>query len=90
MRKGELVTKIAKKTLISELNIETVLNSFLSEVKDSLKKGKRVTLTGFGTFLVRKRKKRTQHDIASGGIITVPAHKLVGFVPGLPLKRLVK
>lgn len=89
MHKGEIVKKIAAKTDLDELSARKALNIVLSEVAGALKKGKSVTLTGFGTFTVRRKKKRAMHDINTGKMLTVPAHKSVAFLPGQPLKKMV-
>lgn len=90
MHKQEIVAKIAAKSDLDETSARKVLGVVLSEISGSLKKGKSVTLTGFGTFIVRRKKKRTMHNIATGKPVVVPAHKAVGFIVGAPLKRLVK
>lgn len=90
MHKKDLIQKIAKRTSLDETSSKEILNVILSEISLSLKKGKRVTLTGFGTFVIRKRKKRSANNIHTGTAFTIPAHKIVGFVVGRPLKLLVK
>ena len=90
MHKQDLVQTIAKKTDLDENSAKKVLNVVLTDISNALKKGKRVTITGFGTFEIRKRKKRTSHNINTGEPITIPAHKTVGFIVGRPLKKLVK
>lgn len=90
MHKDEVISKVAKKTKLSEYFVRKFLNLVLSEVSNGLKKGQRVTLTGFGTFVVRRKKRRMTHDINSNKKIIVPAHKAVSFIVGEPLKKLVK
>jgi len=90
MYKQDIVAKIAKRTDLDERSSRDVLNLVLAEIAGGLKKGKRVTLTGFGTFEIRRHKKRSAHNIKTGDMMTIPAHKVVGFVVGAPLKRLVK
>lgn len=90
MHKGELAAKIARKTDLDERAAATLVNMFLSEITASLKRGQKVTLTGFGTFEIRRAKKRVSHDIKTDSSIIIPAHKRVGFIAGLPLKRSVR
>lgn len=90
MRKLELATKIAKKTNLDERAARGMLNLVLDEISASLKKGQSVVLTGFGSFSVKKRKKRVIHNINTGQPLTVPAHKSAVFEVGEKLKRLVK
>lgn len=90
MHKQDIAAKIARKTDLDERSSREVLNLVLAEIADGLRRKKRVTLTGFGTFEIRKHKKRSAHNIANGEIMTIPAHKVVGFVASAPLKRLIK
>lgn len=58
MTKAELVARIAKEAHISKRQADTAMNAFLSGVTASLKKGRKVSFVGFGTFSVAKRKAR--------------------------------
>lgn len=90
MHKQDLIKKIARGTLLGESDAKLVLNVVLAEVAAALKRKQRVTLTGFGTFVVRTRKKRTSNNIATGKPMVVPAHRVVSFIAGGPLKKSVK
>ena len=59
MNKGDLVGKIAKEASITKSKAEAAFNSLIGGISASLKKGHKVTLVGFGTFSVAKRKART-------------------------------
>lgn len=89
MHKKELVEKIASKTDLDKQSATKVLNLVLSEIAGALKKGSKVTLTSFGTFSVKKKKKRTMRNIQTGAPVEVPAHKAVAFKVGSPLKKAV-
>ncbi|HYB44145.1 MAG TPA: HU family DNA-binding protein, partial [Candidatus Methylomirabilis sp.] len=58
MTKADLVTAMAKASGGSKVSAERALNAFLGEVFDSLKKGRKVTIGGFGTFVVSRRAER--------------------------------
>lgn len=90
MHKMDLAAKVARGTELDERATQRILNRFLEEISASLKKGKSVTLTGFGTFVVVKAKKRSSYNIDTGEMMVVPAHKRVRFLVGAPLRRLVK
>ena len=90
MHKQDIAAKIARRTDLDDRAAQTVLNMVLEEISGALKRGKRVTLTGFGTFEIRRHKKRSAHNIANGEMMTIPAHKVVGFISSAPLKRLVR
>lgn len=90
MHKTELSQKIARRTNLDERSSAALLNMVLSEITSALKRGQRVTLTGFGSFEIRKKKKRTMKNVHTGEPIVIPAHKAVGFVPGRILKWSVR
>lgn len=90
MHKGDLVEAIAKKTGQTKASAKRMLEAMLEVMKKSLKKGENVTLIGFGTFKVTKRKARTGRNPQTGKAIKIPAKKVVKFVPGKKLKNDVK
>lgn len=90
MTKAELVAAIAKDTELTKADAERTLNAFLDNVQKTLKKEGKLTLTGFGTFEVVKRKKRKGRNPQTGEPITIKAHKVVKFKPGKNLREKVK
>lgn len=90
MTKADLVVKIAEKANITKANAERALNAFLDTVEATLVKEGKLTLTGFGTFVVEERKERTGRNPRTGKAITIPATKVVKFRPGKLLKDAVK
>ena len=66
MNKKELIESIAGAADISKAAAEKSLNATLTSVSDSLKKGDKVTLVGFGTFSVAKRGARTGRNPQTG------------------------
>ncbi|MGA1869394.1 MAG: HU family DNA-binding protein [bacterium] len=89
MNKSELVTKIAQDANISKRAAENAVNSLMSNVKKALKKGDSVTLVGFGTWTVTKRKARKGRNPQTGAAIKIPAKKVPKFRPGKGLKDVV-
>ena len=90
MKKEELVEKLAQKTEVSKNEARKSLNAILDEISGSLKKGKDVTLTGFGTFSVAKRKARQGINPRTQEKIKIAASKVPKFKAGKALKDLVK
>jgi len=90
MTKADLVGKIAEKANVTKANAERSLNAFLDTVEATLVKEGKLTLTGFGTFVVDKRKARTGRNPRTGEKIKIPAAKVVKFRPGKLLKDAVK
>jgi DNA-binding protein HU-beta len=85
MNKGELITAIAAKSGLSKAASEKALNSMISAITGSLKKGNRVGLVGFGSFSVSKRAARKGRNPQTGKEITIAAKKVVKFKPGADL-----
>ena len=90
MTKAELIAGIAKEAKISKATAEKAVNAFTDCVTRALKKGDRLTLPGFGTFSVAKRKARTGRNPRTGGAIKISARKVAKFKPGNLLRKAVK
>ena len=92
LRKSDLVAQVAAKLGGPKTQGEAALNAVLEAIKEALSRGDRVVLTGFGTFEVRQVRERRVRPIRggqAGQLITVPAHKRVGFSPGAELAKAV-
>lgn len=89
MTKAELVEKIAKDSDVSKALAEKVLNSVTGNLERCLRKGDKITLTGFGTFAVSKRKARTGRNPQTGQVIQIKATRVPRFKPGKTLKDAV-
>lgn len=89
MNKSELVKTIAKKAAITNVESEAVLKAFVYSIRESLKKGEKVQLVGFGSFTTVKRAARKGVNPKTKKAITIPAKKVAKFVPGKELKDMV-
>lgn len=90
MTKADLVARMAKDAKVTKRAAEAALNSAMKAVRETLRKGKKVTLVGFGTFGVGRRKARTGRNPQTGRAIKIPAARVVRFRPGAELKKAVK
>ena len=90
MTKSELVEAIAKEAGLTKADSERALNAFTDTVKKSLKKGNAVTMVGFGTFDISKRKARMGRNPQTGEAIKIAAATLPKFKAGKGLKDAVK
>jgi nucleoid DNA-binding protein len=90
MTKAELIDKIASGTGLSKADSSRALDATLNSIRLALKKGQKVTLVGFGTFAVVKRKSRKGRNPRTGQAITIPAAKIPKFTSGKALKDSVK
>ena len=90
MNKGDLVGKIAKDASLTKLQAEAAFNSLIDGVTVSLKRGQKVTIVGFGTFSVARRKARMGRNPQTGVPIKIAAHKVPKFASGSELKKAVR
>ncbi len=90
MTKAELVEKMAKEAKIAKRAAEKAIDSFVDGIRKTLKKGNKVTLIGFGTFSVGKRKARIGRNPRTGEAIKIAARKIAKFTAGKSLKDLIK
>ena len=89
MNKAELIAAVAAKTGDTKKSAEEAVNAFVSAVSESLKKGEKVQLVGFGSFEVRKRAARKGRNPQTKEEIKIPASKAPVFKAGKALKEVV-
>ena len=89
MNKKDLVNEVAK-VVSTKKEAHAALDCVIASITKSLKKGEDVTLTGFGTFKVVKRKARTGRNPRTGEILKIKASKAPRFSAGKTLKAAVK
>jgi DNA-binding protein HU-beta len=90
LRKSDMSARVAAQLGGSKAQGEAALNAVLESIQAALASGDRVVLTGFGSFEVRQVKARRVRPIRggqAGNLITVPAHKRVGFTSGAELSK---
>lgn len=91
MTKAELVAKIQEKSgLPTKAKAEAALDAVIGSLREALAAGESVTFTGFGSFKVVQRAKRTGRNPQNGKTITIPASKVAKFTVGKALKEAVK
>ena len=90
MTKAELVAMIASKSNLTKKDSESALNAFIESVTETMKKGDKISLVGFGTFETRKRAERTGVNPRTKETIKIPATTVPAFKAGKALKENVK
>jgi len=90
LTKKDLIELVAKKANLTNKASRDSVQAFLNGVRDSLKRGEKVVITGFGTFSIRKRAQRPGRNPKTGEKITIQARKAPGFTPGKTLKKAVR
>ena len=87
--KVDLLDEIASSIPLEKKEIQSVVNSFLENLKKSLSSGATVELRGFGTFEIRKRKGRANARNPKTGekVPPVKPHNIVAFKAGQELAK---
>ncbi len=86
MTKTELIEKMASTAEISKAQAGKALAAAIETITKDIKKGNRLTITGFGTFYVSKRKARKGHNPRTGEAIKIAAAKVPKFSAGKSLR----
>ena len=86
MNKGELVAALAAKTELTKKESEAALNGILDVIAESMAKGDKVQLIGFGTFEAKERPARVARNPRTGEEIKIEASKAPVFKAGKALK----
>ena len=89
MTKAELVGKLASKIKLNRKQSKNVINAMIQSISDSLARGDKVEIRGFGSFHIRDRKARTAYNPRSRAEVKVPAKKVPFFKAGNDLKKMV-
>ncbi len=89
MNKAELVETVAAEVGLTKKDINNVVDAMTSAITNSLARGERVTLVGFGTFLVQRRKARQGVNPQTRTRISIPAKDVPKFKSGRSLREAV-
>lgn len=89
MTRVQLVNKLASRMKITKKEAETYLTAFLDSIMDSLVKGERVVVQGFGSFKVSKLKARAAKKPLTGELIQLPVRYKLSFHAGKELRERV-
>ena len=89
MTKADLVEKVADTLKLTKKEAEAIVTIIFQSITDSLSKGDKVELRGFGSFRVRERNARIARNPKSGEPVEVPAKKVPFFKAGKALREMV-
>ncbi|MCM2282451.1 MAG: HU family DNA-binding protein [Bdellovibrionaceae bacterium] len=90
MNKAELVEKVSRKTSLTKVQSEEVLDAALEIITRAVSKGDDVKLVGFGTFSRGTRKARAGRNPKTGTQIEIPESRVPKFKPGKDFRQVVK
>ena len=89
MTKAEIVNEISRQTGIDKASVLSVVEGFMTAVKDSLAHGENVYLRGFGTFQIKQRAEKLARNISKNTTVIVPAHNVPASKPADTFKEQV-
>jgi len=89
MTRADLIAQMAKASGWPKAGADRALRAMLAAVRGSLKRGDSVTLVGFGTFSVARRRPRTMRNPRTGQTVTATG-RLPRFKPSKELKQAVR
>lgn len=89
MNKESLVAAVAGKTKLSKKDTEATIEAAVAAIIGAMGKGDRVTLVGFGTFVVKQRAAREGRNPRTGAVLKIAARKAPAFIAGKALREVV-
>lgn len=90
MNKAELIQAVAAKSGLTKKDAEAAVAAVIESVTEALKAGDKVSLVGFGNFVVKARAARTGKNPQTGEAIEIAACKVPAFVAGKALKDAIQ
>lgn len=91
MTKQDVAALVARAMGVKQKLVRAIVQKAFETMAEALKEGRRLEFRGFGTFEVRERAARMGRNPSfPGANVRIPAHKVVKFRPGRPLKALIR
>ena len=86
MTKSDIIKEVAEGTGLTKVEIEAVLEGVILSISDSLKRGERVDIRGFGSFIVKQRAARDARNPATREIVNLQER----FIPAFKVSKILK
>ena len=86
MTKSDIIKEVAKGTGLTKVEIEAVLEGIILSVSDSLRRGERVDIRGFGSFIIKQRAARDARNPATREIVKLQER----FIPAFKVSKILK
>ena len=90
MTKADIVSEISRRTGLEKAAVLTTVENFMQIVKENMTEGENVYLRGFGSFILKTRKKKTARNISKNISIEIPEHQIPAFKPSKVFLEAVK
>ena len=89
MTKSDIIREVSEGTGLTKVEIEAVLDGFIKSISESLKRGERVDLRGFGSFIIKQRAARSARNPATREIVHLQERHIPAFKVSKILKEIV-
>ena len=86
MTKSDIIKEVAEGTGLTKVEIEAVLEGVILSISDSLRRGERVDIRGFGSFIVKQRAARDARNPATREIVKLQER----FIPSFKVSKILK
>jgi integration host factor subunit beta len=89
MTKAELIEEVSKVVEMTRKDSETIVETIFESIVESLQKGEKIEIRGFGSFRTRQRQPRVGRNPKTGSRVEVPSKRIPFFKPSKELRDLV-
>lgn len=89
LNKTELINEVAEKAALPKKHAKAAVDAAFDVISATVAKGRNVRIAGFGSFVVKERKKRSGINPQTKAKITIPKKKVPGFRPAAAFKSSV-
>jgi DNA-binding protein HU-beta len=90
MNKAEIVARIASDAGLTKSDALKAVDALIDNVTKALRRGEKVTLVGFGSFAVSRRKARAGRNPQTGAPLKIPACRAPRFAAGKELRDMIR
>lgn len=90
MLKADIIENVAKEAKLTKKAAKEAVDATFNNTISALKKGDKVVISGFGTFVIRGRKARTGRNPKTGQSIQLPSMNTIGFIASKRIKKSVR
>lgn len=90
MTKADIVNEVAKSKGVERIIAQKVIEGFMDSIENSLANGENVYLRGFGSFVIKRRARKTARNISKNTTIVIPEHNIPSFKPAKVFAAKVK
>jgi DNA-binding protein HU-beta len=88
MIKVDIINEVSSTANITKVKAEQAVEAVLDAMKNSMKRGERIELRGFGVFQVKPRKRGIGRNPRTGKEVRIPPGRTIRFKPGTDLQNI--